>query len=299
MNYVKIPLLIFMISTTGFSANEFSEVRKRIDTLRPILDKAILKSESIYPKFIEPSQEVTVEECEAIRAEVEKNYPISPFKAKYAGGTNYSVFCGTEASRFSIGPIYFDKVSIRSNFLREASWQLSFFQKNKNGYGFGGYLINQNYELIEAFYFQLAIENNLNSKTHFSIWSLDDNNNYFAQSSDLSKGSEKTESIQHYISSDLNYQVFKVNQWIKVDNKFEFLQTEDYKWAESTDWDAGYLIPTHAWTNPFFKYDMQLKREMKNSNRWVVNIFEKKKCETIYIIRNFETENQMECVNRD
>lgn len=293
VDFVKLrKIFFFLILALSFSLQASLEntiESEELKILRPILDEKLKISQFLRVQFRTPNHEISVMDCERLRSQVELNYALSPFYVRYDGGVNSSVFCGSENIRFKIHKIFLDEVSLSNSFGQLAQKQLSFFQTNRDGFGYGGYLLNEKNELIEAFYFQLKEKDNLNSITHYSIWSLDFQGNYYAQTAPWPVN-VIGENIQHYISKDLTYQAFRVEQMKSL--------TIEYRWAKSTDWQMGLLIPTHAWSNPFFLYEGRWKRERRNANHWIENESQKSKCKQLILIRDFKSESQSQCSDK-
>lgn len=281
----------------AWSFSDFEKIKSELLQKRIVFIEHLQKAQNIKVQYNPPQSPLSLAACEKIRLQVESNYKLSPFHAKYKGGTNYSVFCGNENPRFKVDKIFFDKVNIQTSFFLQAKWQHSFFQKNNNGYGFGGYLLDENFRLLEAFYLQLQNAHDLRNPTHFSIWTLDENGNYYAQTSGLPEG-QLTESMQHYLSADLSEQAFHVYQYTHSEqNKPIFKTTYDFKVSLARDWEKAYLIPTHAWTNGFYQYEeASYVREMKNANRLIQLTHGKQICEEIQQIRNFQVVRESHCL---
>lgn len=281
--------LILVISLSLRASLEETIQAEELKVLRPVLDEKLHISRALRVQFKTPQQEITLEACEQLRSQVELNYALSPFYVRYEGGVNSSVFCGSENARFKVHKIFLDEVSFSNFFGREARKQLSFFQTNRDGFGFGGYLLNEKNELIEAFYFQLKEKDSLDSKTHYSLWSLDSQGNYHAQTAVWPEGTSG-ENIQHYTSWNLELQAFRVEQVKSL--------TKEYRWTQSADWQMGLLIPTHAWSNPFFLYEGRWKRERKNANHWIESHSQVQMCQQLILIRNFKPESQSQCSDK-
>lgn len=292
-SFVKIrEIIFFLILSMSLSLQASLEETieaEELKDLRPVLDEKLHISQALRVQFQAPLQEITVEACEQLRSQVELNYALSPFYVRYDGGVNSSVFCGSENTRFKVHKIFLDDVNFNNSFGRGAKKQLSFFQTNRDGFGFGGYLLNEKNELIEAFYFQLREKDDLESRTHYSLWSLDPQGNYYAHTAPWPV-SVTGENIQHYISKDLAHQAFRVEQVKSL--------TREYRWTKTADWQMGLLIPTHAWSNPFFLYESRWKRERKNANHWIESESQTQICQQLILIRNFKPESQSQCSDK-